>query len=140
MGPKTGLKVCEPAPNSGVFVLPTVIAPAARSRSTMSASSSGTKSAKMGDPKVVRMPRVRVRSLWATGSPWSRPSGSPAATARSALSASASSVVSGRRVTMAFTRGFASSIRPRCAFITSTAERSRLAIRRASSVAGVEQR
>ena len=40
--PKTSLNVCEPAPNSGVFVLPKVIAPAARSRSTRSASCSGT--------------------------------------------------------------------------------------------------
>jgi len=40
--PKTSLNVCEPAPNSGVFVLPRVIAPAARSRSTRSASCSGT--------------------------------------------------------------------------------------------------
>ena len=38
VAPKTRLKVCEPAPNSGVLVLPMVIAPAARSRSTMSAS------------------------------------------------------------------------------------------------------
>ena len=29
VAPKTGLKVCEPAPNSGVLVLPMVIAPAA---------------------------------------------------------------------------------------------------------------
>ena len=36
--PKTSLKVCEPAPNSGVLVLPKVMAPAARSRSTSSAS------------------------------------------------------------------------------------------------------
>src|SRR5204863_7613638 len=30
VAPNTGLKVCDPAPNSGVFVLPTVSAPAAR--------------------------------------------------------------------------------------------------------------
>ncbi len=28
VAPNTGLKVCDPAPNSGVFVLPTTIAPA----------------------------------------------------------------------------------------------------------------
>ena len=100
VGPKTALKVWEPAPNSGVFVLPMVMAPAARSRSTISASSPGTWSAKMGDPNVVRMPRVRVRSLWATGSPWSGPSGSPAATAASACSASRSNP-SGSSTTMA---------------------------------------
>ena len=37
--PNTALKVCEPAPNSGVFVLPSVIAPAACRRSTRSESS-----------------------------------------------------------------------------------------------------
>jgi hypothetical protein len=42
VGPNTSLKVCEPAPNSGVFVLPTVIAPAARIRVTSSASRDGT--------------------------------------------------------------------------------------------------
>ena len=38
VAPKTALNVCEPAPNSGVFVLPITIAPAARSRSTSSES------------------------------------------------------------------------------------------------------
>ena len=42
VAPNTRLNVCEPAPNSGVFVLPIVIAPAARMRWTMSASSVGT--------------------------------------------------------------------------------------------------
>ena len=38
VAPKTGLKVCDPAPNSGVFVLPSVTAPASRMRVTISAS------------------------------------------------------------------------------------------------------
>ena len=42
--PNTGLNVCDPAPNSGVFVLPSVIAPAALRRSTSSESSAGRKS------------------------------------------------------------------------------------------------
>ena len=42
MAPNTALKVCDPAPNSGVFVLPTVMAPAARILVTMSASRVGT--------------------------------------------------------------------------------------------------
>ena len=40
--PKTGLKVCDPAPNSGVLVLPRVTAPAAFMRRTISVSKSGT--------------------------------------------------------------------------------------------------
>src|SRR5262249_1515011 len=50
VGPNTGLNVCEPAPNSVVFVLPTTIAPAARSFATIAASASGTWSRKIGDP------------------------------------------------------------------------------------------
>jgi hypothetical protein len=42
VAPKTALKVLPPAPNSGVLVFPTTMAPAALSRWTMSASSSGT--------------------------------------------------------------------------------------------------
>jgi hypothetical protein len=48
--PKTGLNVWEPAPNSGVFVLPTTIAPASRRRRTSHASALGTCSAYTGDP------------------------------------------------------------------------------------------
>src|SRR3954470_16258741 len=44
VAPNTGLKVCDPAPNSGVLVLPTQIAPACLRRSTVSESSAGTKS------------------------------------------------------------------------------------------------
>ena len=42
VAPKTALKVLPPAPNSGVFVLPSTMAPAALSRSTMTESSVGT--------------------------------------------------------------------------------------------------
>src|SRR5262245_6064210 len=42
VAPNTALNVCEPAPYSGVFVLPTVIAPAARLRLTIAASAVGT--------------------------------------------------------------------------------------------------
>jgi hypothetical protein len=43
VAPNTGLNVWDPAPNSGVLVLPTRIAPARRIRSTSSESSAGTK-------------------------------------------------------------------------------------------------
>jgi len=42
VAPNTALKVLAPAPNSGVLVLPTTMAPAALSRSTTRASVSGT--------------------------------------------------------------------------------------------------
>src|SRR5262245_25953954 len=44
VAPKTVLNVCDPEPNSGVLVLPSVIAPAARMRVTIGASRSGTRS------------------------------------------------------------------------------------------------
>ena len=50
VAPKTALNVWDPSPNSGVFVFPTVIAPAAFSRRTATESKSGMKSAKIGDP------------------------------------------------------------------------------------------
>src|ERR1700730_6342030 len=87
VAPKTALKVCEPAPNSGVFVLPTAIAPARLIRSTRIASCFGTLSLKTGDPKVVRMPAVSTRSLCATGSPCKGPTEAPRACASSALRA-----------------------------------------------------
>src|ERR1700704_6043080 len=67
--PKTSLKVFAPAPNSGVFVLPTTIAPAALRRATTSASSSGTWCSEILLPHVVGMPLVGVRSLIDTGTP-----------------------------------------------------------------------
>src|SRR3990172_2854526 len=63
VAPKTALKVLPPAPNSGVLVLPTMMAPARLGRSTVMASSSGTCSAKIFEPHVVRRPLVGVRSL-----------------------------------------------------------------------------
>src|SRR5579863_8504911 len=41
VGPNIGLKVCEPAPNSGVLVLPIVMAPARCVRSTNKVLKSG---------------------------------------------------------------------------------------------------
>ena len=102
VAPNTSLKVCEPAPSSGVLVLPTVMAPACRSRSTMRAVSSGTWPSKARLPNVVRMPAVTKRSLWATGRPCRGPTARPAARAASAASA-ASRAVSATQVTIALT-------------------------------------
>ena len=44
VAPHTGLRLLEPAPNSGTLVLPTTTAPAARTRPTMTLSWFGTKS------------------------------------------------------------------------------------------------
>src|ERR671917_2686851 len=132
--PKIGLNVCEPAANSGTFVLPIRTVPAARSRATTSSSSSGTVSAS-GEPQVVRMPPVAWLSLCATGSPCSGPSSSPAASAASAASAAARAP-SASNVTTALTRPSTSSMRARQASVNSRADSCRERISAASSVAG----
>src|SRR3954451_3801047 len=76
--PKSVLKVCEPAANSGMFVLPTRRAPAALSRATTRSSAAGTGSACSGEPHVVRMPPGAWLSLCATGRPCSGATRSPA--------------------------------------------------------------
>jgi hypothetical protein len=67
--PKSGLSVTPLCPNSGVVVLPRMIAPAPLSRSTATASSSGMCSAKRREPPVVRTRRVKTRSFTDTGTP-----------------------------------------------------------------------
>ena len=48
--PCSGLKVWEPAPSSGVFVLPIATAPAARIRATRRLSAGGRNPANSGEP------------------------------------------------------------------------------------------
>ena len=87
--PKTVLKVCDPAANSGTLVLPTTTTPARRTRSTISSSASGTWSANSGEPYVVRHPATAWVSLNANGSPCSGPTSAPEASASSAARAPA---------------------------------------------------
>ena len=101
VAPNKGLNVFEPAPNSGVLVLPMIMAPAFRMRSTINASDFGTRSRKMGEPMVVRIPRVWTRSLIAMGSPASGPVFSPWLIARSITSACARASSVGTSVQMA---------------------------------------
>ena len=75
--PNTLLNVWDPVPNSGVLVLPITRAPAAFRRCTRSESWVGTLSAKIGDPMVVRIPRVAERSLIAMGKPANGPGAAP---------------------------------------------------------------
>ena len=134
MAPNTLLKVCEPAPHSGVLVLPMVMAPARFSRSTVNESILGTLSLNMGVPNVVRMPLVSCRSLWAIGSPCKGPSVARLAMASSALRAD-SRAISGTNVTIALTLEFTRSICCKCASRTSETDTVRLRIMDASSTA-----
>ena len=121
VAPNTALTVFGPNANSGVLVLPITIAPAARRRSTTSASSSGTWLSKSLEPCVVRMPFVTVTSLMPTGTPKSggrrAPRRSVAVARRASRSAS-----SRTKVTIAFTSGLTASILARTACMTSSGE------------------
>ena len=122
--PKIVLKVCEPAANSGTLVRPSSTTPAPRIRSTASVSSSGTKSAWSGEPKVVRQPATGWVSFTANGSPCSGPTGSPAASHSSAAAADPRAR-SASSDTMALISPLRSSIRARCRSSSSRAEISR---------------
>ena len=67
--PQSGLSVKLEYANSGVVVLPTMIAPAPSSVSTIAALRSGTQCSNANEPIVVRLPFVGVRSLIASGTP-----------------------------------------------------------------------
>jgi hypothetical protein len=85
--PHSFVSVMPVAASSEVVVLPIMMAPAPTSRSTTTASRSGTQCSNRWEPRVVRLPRVGVMSLKAIGTPCSGPSVAPAMTARSAASA-----------------------------------------------------
>ena len=119
--------------NSGVFVLPRIIAPAAFSRATTVASLRGTKSSLIRDPPVVRKPAVSIVSLIVSGTPCNTPSLSPLVTLASASRARA--IASGARVTIAFNCGLTRSMRCRWAATTSTGEITRVRINSASRLA-----
>ena len=108
-------------PSAGVLVLPTMTAPAARRRSTITQSASGTCPAWAASPNVVRMPAVSCRSLTAMGTPRSAPAVSPAFSAASARAA-ASSARSAQTLRKAFSSGLRRSMRSRQARVASTEE------------------
>src|SRR5262245_4502804 len=138
--PKTALRVLPPAPNSGVFVLPTTLAPAARSRSTIKPSSVGTWCSKIFEPHVVLIPRVGVRSLMETGTPCNAPGRAlRRVTVAVALRASASAD-SAATVQYALTFGFTRSIWASTACVTSSGETLRWRMSVARRDAGVKHR
>src|SRR6266511_2666452 len=111
--PKWGFWFVTPNAHSCMFVLPTVTAPAGRSRATTGASASGTRSARIRDPAVVRTPAVSKRSFSAIGAPASAADGDVAR----ALASARSAVM----VMKAWSRGSSRSMRARDARTTSSA-------------------
>ena len=87
--PYTGLLLSTASSICATFVLPSTIAPAARSRATYGSSASAACCARDGSPNVDGSPAKSKHSLIVTGTPCSAPSGSPAARRLSASRASA---------------------------------------------------
>ncbi len=106
-----------------MFSLPSRIAPALASRSTIAASIVGTKSFRILDPHVVRMPRVRNRSLIAYGTPCRGPRYRPFRISDSARFAAAAAAFA-RIVMNELILPSCSSMRSRHALVTSTGETS----------------
>src|SRR4051812_48441971 len=88
VGPNAEFSVELPMANSSRLVLPTGMAPAARSRETTVASYGGPHPWRMRDEHVGGMPRVHGLSLRARGTPAGGPGSPPAATRRSTSAAS----------------------------------------------------
>ena len=113
VAPNTSLKVCEPRPNSGVFVLPITMQPAPFMRAAISPSSCATKCCISGEPSVVGKPAALDKSLMACGMPCIHPREAPRASSASHASASASKASSGRSDTSALYVGFTRWMRAR---------------------------
>src|SRR5207245_2602822 len=133
--PQRGLSGTALWPNSDVVVFPRMTAPAARSRPTTTASSSGTASANSREPPVVRRPRVKMTSLIDSGTPCRAPNGSALVTAITASRAPRRARSWATRQN-ALRRGFSASIRASTASVSSTGEICFDRMRAASSVAG----
>ena len=118
VAPKTSLSVHPWNANSGTFVLPSTIAPAATIRSTViSLRSAGGRSSIVREPKFVTLPPTSVLSLTSNG----RPASGPSAPRRSSVLASASAS-SGQTAVTAFSAGSRRSIRAIDSCTSSTAE------------------
>src|SRR6185295_18242884 len=116
------------------------IAPAARMRSTIGASSAGTLSAKSRVPNVVRTPLVITRSLVENGTPCSGPSVAPFFIIMRSAARASLSAWSAVSVTKALSRGLRRSMRASTAFTTSTGETLRRLMAGAIWEAGIQQR
>src|SRR5712692_4668813 len=122
VGPNSRLWVAPIQPNVGVLVLPSMMAPAARSRSTIGASSAGTLSRNSGVPKVVRTPLVTTRSFTENGTPCNGPRVAPLRVSARSAAFACRRAWSAVRVTKALSLGSTFAIRSSTASTTSTGE------------------
>src|SRR5258708_4008826 len=137
--PVSGLSVTPFQPNSGVVVLPSSTAPCSRNRATAGASSfHGPFGSTVFEPRSVGQPFVSRMSLIETGTPSSRPLGSPRS--HRVSDCFADSVESAATRLKALSAGFNSSMRFKTAFATSTGETACFLNSSTSSVADNAQR
>ena len=122
--PETFVRVKLSVPNSGVAVLPTGTAPAARNRATwIESSATGPRPAKASEPWVVGMPAQSSRSFTPMGTPANGPGSRPAVTVASTRSA-ARRASSSSTCTNAPRRSLPARMAARASSSTSTARRS----------------
>ena len=134
VSPRSDESVCTRRPKSGRLVRANGIAPAARMRSTIGASTGAVASASAGTPWVVGHPATSMFSFTVIGTPCSGPSCAPSTTARSAASA-AFTASSPSRATIALSSPFTVSMRSTSASSTARLVVSRLRIAAAISSA-----
>ncbi len=115
------LALSSPMPPGGQFVLPIMIAPAARIRATTVASRVGTFSASLRNPAVVTTPAVSKMSFTVNGTPWRGPTFAPREMWRSAARAWMSALCPSVRTT-AFRCGLIAPICSMCALTISSDE------------------
>ena len=102
------------------MVFPKTMAPASVRRSTATASVTGLWSRSFGAPQAVTRLAVSIESLTVIGRPWSKPTGSPAASAASAAIACERARSNAVATTM-LRRGFSASMRAMASSTSSTA-------------------
>ena len=139
VGPSMGLDVVKRIDSSGTLVRPTKMAPARRRLATTAESAGAMVPARAGRPFGVGWPSTSRFCLMVTGTPWSGPSGAPAARASSAATAAAMAA-SPRSTTMALTWGFTARMRSTTSAVTSAQVKSPRSYPSISSVAERFQR
>ena len=115
--PNRGLEVKPSSVNSGTLVLPSTMAPAARTRATTSSSAAGRQPRSAGLPQVVGMSAVGRLSLSTTGTPSNGPQGEPLCQ-RAVLASASARAASSRWATKALSSGCTASLRARQASTT----------------------
>ena len=136
--PRRSLSVCQRRLKAGVFVRPTMTAPARRQAATGGLSVAAITSLKATTPLAVAWPSWSTFSLMVTGTPCRRPGASPRRRAASARSAAASACSASTTVT-ALSFGLTVSRRPSTACVASRLEILRVRMAAATAVASQRQ-